>query len=125
MDLVYEVRNGAPFGGHVEFQGRGEGCGQQEVVLALQELHGVLQDLLGGLLHYADEDLVLALEAVVEASVEDPRLVDDVAGGGLLVSLLQEQLQRHLRDLLARELALLLHRGSSIGHATHIGISRI
>lgn len=93
VDLVDQVGHVPGAVGHVELQRAGEGCGDEDVLLLLQELGGAPEDLLGGLLDDVYEYLVLALEAVVQAPVEDPRLRYYVPGGGLLVSVGEEQLE--------------------------------
>ena len=59
-----------------------------------------------------EQDVLLALEVVVERGLVVPELLGDVAQRGLLVALLGEQLERDVEDALARRGA-----GRRLGHA--------
>ena len=94
----------------IQLDGDREGEGHHGVLVLDDQLLGLRQEIPQPLRYDAEEDLLLALEAVVEAPVEDAGPLDYVAGGGLLVALIVEQVHGRFHDLPAGLLAPLFHR---------------
>jgi len=98
-------------GCHVDLQREREAEGQNGVPAVGEQLLGLLQAVADHLGDDAEQDILLALEPVVQAPVEDPGLGHDIPGGRGLVALGVEQLQSCRQDDAAGFLALLLRRG--------------
>ena len=111
MDLVDQLGQIPVPAGEEYLQRTGQIDDHGRIPLPLQKLGELVQSIGKGLLHYVVEDVLLAPETIVETPVEDPCLHDDVTGGGLLVTLGEEQLHGRIQYVPARILTPLFHRG--------------
>lgn len=98
MGVVDQIGGPAVVASHIYLQSSRESDGGHDVIVT-DQFRPLRESLVYDLLHYRQENLLLALETVIEAAVEYSGLMYYVPDRGIAVSFGIEQVHRHFEYL--------------------------